>query len=311
MGTTMPIEITCSCGKRLRANEEHLGQQGQCPSCGRLLEIPGSDGVPAAQRWARAGEETRLHDIDGQGAPLGLPAGTLAESEWLSCADPLQLLEHVAGVASDRKLRLFACACCRRVWDLLTEQGQQAVEISERYADSLATVVEFLQAQGLAQYDGVGWVAWEAVGWSAPAAAKETSLNAVQLRAEQARLSVWERKFEADVEMEREEIASRAAEQASRARVAEQSCQCLLLRDIFGDPFRPASIDADWLACDDGAVKKLARGIYEDRAFARMPLLAECLERAGCTDSDILAHCRQPDGHVLGCWVLDLLLGKA
>jgi hypothetical protein len=243
---------------------------------------------------------------------VGLPDGKLTEPEWLSCADPLQLLEHVKGVASDRKLRLFACACCRRVWDFLTERGQQAVEISERYADYLATPEELLQAQGLAEYDGVGWVAWEAVGWSAPTAAREASLNAVQLRAERARLSVWERQYEEEnVGVEHDEIATRAAEQASRVRAEEHSKQCLLLHDIFGNPFRSASIDTVWLAWNDGTVRKVAQGIYEDRAFARMPLLAECLESAGCTNSDILAHCYQSGGHVLGCWVLDLLLGKA
>ena len=50
--------------------------------------------------------------------------------------------------------------------------------------------------------------------------------------------------------------------------------------------------------------------MYESRNFARMPTLADALEEAGCTNADILAHCRQPGEHVRGCWVLDLLLGK-
>jgi hypothetical protein len=57
-------------------------------------------------------------------------------------------------------------------------------------------------------------------------------------------------------------------------------------------------------------VVELARTIYESRAFDRMPDLAEALERAGCTNADILAHCRQPGPHVRGCWVVDLILRR-
>ena len=59
-----------------------------------------------------------------------------------------------------------------------------------------------------------------------------------------------------------------------------------------------------------GTVSRIAQRIYEDRAFDRMPVLADALEDAGCADADVLAHCRRPAGHVRGCWVIDLLLGK-
>src|SRR5439155_24569283 len=61
---------------------------------------------------------------------------------------------------------------------------------------------------------------------------------------------------------------------------------------------------------NDGTVVKLAQGIYDDRAFARLPILADALEEAGCMDTEILDHCRRAREHVRGCWVLDLLLGK-
>jgi biotin carboxyl carrier protein len=80
-----------------------------------------------------------------------------------------------------------------------------------------------------------------------------------------------------------------------------------LARDIFGDPFRPATVDPGWQSAD---VLALARGIYEDRAFERLPLLADALMDAGCADEDILAHCRSKGPHVRGCWVVDLVLGK-
>ena len=61
-----------------------------------------------------------------------------------------------------------------------------------------------------------------------------------------------------------------------------------------------------WVTQD---VIALARVIYSDRAFERLPELAGVLEKAGCTDADILTHCREGQRHVRGCWVLDLVLG--
>jgi hypothetical protein len=84
-----------------------------------------------------------------------------------------------------------------------------------------------------------------------------------------------------------------------------------LLRDIIGPlPFRTVLVAPTWLAWNDGAILKMAQLIYDDRAFDRLPLLADALEDAGCTDADILAHCRSGGEHVRGCWVVDLLLGK-
>ena len=84
-----------------------------------------------------------------------------------------------------------------------------------------------------------------------------------------------------------------------------------LIRDIWGNPFRQVSIAAGTvLAWNDGAVHKLAQAIYDARALDRLPLLADALEDAGCTDADILGHCRGGGEHVRGCWVVDLLLGK-
>jgi hypothetical protein len=74
-----------------------------------------------------------------------------------------------------------------------------------------------------------------------------------------------------------------------------------------GNPFHPIALDPMWLM---PSVKHLAEAIYEDRAFDRLPILADALEDAGCTNADILNHCRQPGEHVRGCWVVDLLLDK-
>lgn len=80
-----------------------------------------------------------------------------------------------------------------------------------------------------------------------------------------------------------------------------------LLRDIFANPFLRIACKPTWLT---STVTNLAQAIYDDRAFDRMPILADALEDAGCTDAGILEHCRGGGVHARGCWVVDLLLGK-
>jgi hypothetical protein len=89
------------------------------------------------------------------------------------------------------------------------------------------------------------------------------------------------------------------------------AAQASLLRDILGPlPFRPVAIDPKWLTWNYGTVPPIARRIYEERTFHDLPILADALEDAGCTDLDILSHCRGVGPHVRGCWVVDLVLGK-
>ena len=84
-----------------------------------------------------------------------------------------------------------------------------------------------------------------------------------------------------------------------------------IIRDLFGPfPFRAVTLNRGWPAWNDGAVGKMARTIYDERAYDLLPLLADALEDAGCTDKDILGHCRGGGDHVRGCWVVDLVLGK-
>jgi hypothetical protein len=104
-------------------------------------------------------------------------------------------------------------------------------------------------------------------------------------------------------------VAQRAvfAIAATGAQDAERAVQCELFRDIIGNPFRPAVLDRHWKTATTFA---LAQSIHEDLAFDRMPILADALEEVGCTEAEILSHCRGPGPHVRGCWVVDLVLGK-
>jgi hypothetical protein len=83
--------------------------------------------------------------------------------------------------------------------------------------------------------------------------------------------------------------------------------KCGLLRDIFGNPFRPVTLDPRWLT---SSVLDLGRAIYDERAIERMPILADALMDAGCDNEEVLNHCRGDGPHVRGCWVVDLILGK-
>jgi hypothetical protein len=96
-----------------------------------------------------------------------------------------------------------------------------------------------------------------------------------------------------------------ALQEEDRAR--EGTFQANALRDIFGNPFRPITLNPAWLT---STVLALASGIYNEKAFDRMPILADALQHAGCDNADMLNHCRQPEEHVRGCWVVDLILSK-
>jgi hypothetical protein len=88
---------------------------------------------------------------------------------------------------------------------------------------------------------------------------------------------------------------------------AEKEPYSVIFRDVFGNPFRPVVLEQNWLT---PRVVALAQRIYDNRAFDPLPILADALEESGCTNADILTHCREPGPHVRGCWVIDLLTGK-
>jgi hypothetical protein len=83
--------------------------------------------------------------------------------------------------------------------------------------------------------------------------------------------------------------------------------QAHLLRELFGNPFRPPAFELRWRTSD---VRDLTRAIYEDKAFERLPILGDALMDAGCEDENIIGHCRGPGPHVRGCWVVDQILSK-
>jgi hypothetical protein len=110
--------------------------------------------------------------------------------------------------------------------------------------------------------------------------------------------------------LDKNDPAPETAEQrvTGDAAEAEEAPHLLaLFRDVFGNPYRKVAFKSAWRTPD---VKALAKGIYEEKAFDRMPILADALQDAGCDNDDILTHCRGTTPHVRGCWVVDLVLEK-
>jgi hypothetical protein len=230
----------------------------------------------------------------------------MTEAEWLAAQKPELMLKFVQEVASDRKLRLFAIACCRQVWPLLTDaRSQRAVAIAERFTEQLASQAELdvsWQCGEVALQECIRDNAPHQHGLAyACLAARNSTVScshetARETAAAAARAAGWG--FRNGSQDERY-IADRKACERSQADA---------LRDIFGDLFRSVTFVSAWRTSD---VLLLARGIYEEHAFDRMPILADALQDAGCDSNELLNHLRDVSAaHVRGCWALDLVLEK-
>lgn len=205
----------------------------------------------------------------------------MTEAEWLTGQDPKGMLDFVSRRAGDRRLRLFAAAAAR---DLLAYNraevdyyGRDVYEAAIRRAEAMADG----EPVSRSPESMLVWVEYERA-----CDAAYTVIGA------DGSVGLW----------------VFPPEQAVPAALATLSVDpALWLRDIVGNPFRPAAFDSRWRTADTVG---LARGVYEDRAFDRLPILADALMDAGCEDEQIIDHCRSDGPHVRGCWVVDLVLDK-
>jgi hypothetical protein len=204
------------------------------------------------------------------------------------------MLEFLRGGGSSRKLRLFACACCRTVWHLLADgRYRDAVGAAELAADGASVPdvarVERRAFEAVREYDASD-----------------------EYRQSQARRDGWVGYlgcvYRAAAYAVGPDDGSGLDLMTSYGADAAPSDSAPLLRDIFGNPFRPVAFDPAWRSPTAVA---LAARMYESRDFGGLPVLADALQDAGCEHPGVLHHCRGGGEHVRGCWVVDLVLGKA
>jgi hypothetical protein len=234
------------------------------------------------------------------------------EVEWLAGTDPDAMLDYLEGKVSERRLRLFACACCRRLWrHVKNPTVRGAVEASEAFAEGKIRRRALRQARQQAEAIAMNPPEFEAYAFQAAVAcAADRALDAARqvlgsLRRHAGEESAYEAVFNV------QEAYATGREEAARV-------QAELIRTFFGNPFRPVHIDPAWLHANDGAVLKLARVIDEHLQFEELPYLQDALVDAGCDCDILLRACRIPGRSVLaegmhgrGFWVLDALLGRA
>jgi hypothetical protein len=237
----------------------------------------------------------------------------VTEGDWVNAKDPRPMLTFLrdSGNVSERKLRLLAVACCRRVWPLIKESKcRTAVDVAEGFAVGAVSAEELTAAYEEAD-DVISWLRDTASAEEAAFAAFQAAGVDLDVRilAEAAANAVA---YSAGCEKNGSTSPPADVAAFEAAEAAELSAQADLVRCIFGNPLRAKpAIDPSWLAWNDSIVQRLAQGIYDERAFERMPVLGDALEEAGCLDHEVLAHSRSPGPHARGCWLVDVLTGRA
>ena len=214
----------------------------------------------------------------------------MTEERWLRATDAAELLKFLARGTSLRKLQLFlynyARICEHFVASIQDQRNlRAALELGEKWADDLIEHAEVFTSDIISREVIILFP------------------NEGELRNRASWGVILDRRPPLPAR-------GRSAKflEARRSNEQDKRDELQLLRDIFGNPFRPVAFDAAWRT--DTAVS-LARGMYESRDFGAMPILADALQDAGCDSDDVLDHCRGPEPHVRGCWVVDLVLGKS
>jgi len=209
------------------------------------------------------------------------------EEAWLASTDAVVMVDSLGSDTTDRKLWLFAAACCRWLDDRCRELGERylgeeklrIIVSIEDGADTLFGEV----AMGLAAFPGPHTkpvtpdLVHDIVTMSARNAARQTAFRTPR--------ELWGL------------VKLTSADEATAG----------IAREVLGNPFIPTDLDP---RCLTARVVELAQGIYSERHFTRMPELADALAAVGCSERSILEHLRGAGPHFRGCWALDRVLGK-
>jgi biotin carboxyl carrier protein len=246
----------------------------------------------------------------------------MTEAEWLACTNPNTMVEFLRGKVSDRKLRLFGCASARSVQaNLEHEVSRKGIEVLERFADARSTVNEYEVMAVVVKSVQVGTYYSRPHPEAPPFVMVGSLVTPSTVVAIIEEMKIFNEIVSvcfgviSEVLVNNEDIVEYGT---PLFRIIPTVAipdwgrtphhQVPLVHDIFGNPFRSPVIDDAWLS---QTVTSFVQVVYEAHDFNTMPILADALEEAGCTDAAILGHLRGPGPHVRGCWVLDLLLGKS
>jgi hypothetical protein len=244
----------------------------------------------------------------------------MTEAEWLESSRVWPMLDHVQVWARSRRMRLFACGCCRMVKHLIEDPRiWAAVETAEHFADGDSTVDALNDAANdanslypeilSAPHRYAARAAYKASEHGTEVWQVKGAWADVTLALEGSALIAATPQEDVDTALENWQEAHLGSGRALGCTEADpERVIASLLRCVVGNPFLPVTFNPAWRT--DTTVA-LAAGIYSDHAFDRLPIFADALEEAGCDHADTLAHCRGPGPHARGCWVVDGVLGKS
>lgn len=216
------------------------------------------------------------------------------EEKWLRSIDPLWMIDKVilpntglVGQERARKLRLMMCGWCRQIWSLLRDQrSRNAVEVGEKFADGKCRETELSDARS--NMPGLKDATWYRDG--------QVAINCVFDEG-------WHQWKTLSPTLSYEGLG-----EFFRPAMLSNEAQANIIRDIFGNPFRPTTIGRQFIT---GQAIAMAEHAYDNRDWASLPVISDALEEAGCIEQPILDHLRGPGPHVRGCWCLDVILGKS
>lgn len=237
-----------------------------------------------------------------------------------NCENPITLLQDCSRTVSQRKLRLFAVTCCQSVADLIREEGlHSALDVAWNFANDLSydearrnasNLIQQMPAYRLLNYQWLNQrsmiqhylaqAVFASVQVDSLLAAREASIYAAQAAEAAESCGLWPISPRID---------PRPLDQRSEP-FTEKIRQTAWLQEIIGDPQRVIEIEDSWLSWNDETVPKMAQWIENERCFDDLPFLGDALEEAGCNDQAILNHCRVPQEHLPGCWLIDALLSR-
>jgi hypothetical protein len=244
------------------------------------------------------------------------------EQRWLAGENPREMLAYLGDRVSARQLRLIAAACCRCAWDLLTDARAQALAVTlEQRADGragdadLTAAGQAIEAACAETYFDLGdhYTQEKAVEYGVAHSLRHLAASGLP----------WDQAAAAAHGLIQARGTARSGadgaldELAQAAEAEEALAQGRLLQDILGNPFRPVACDPAWLTWRGGDVRRLAEAAYRERALpsghldpARLTVVADALEEAGCAVQAFLGHLRSPGPHVRGCFAIDVLTGR-